>query len=78
MHSAYMSIGRVVITIFQPTDLATSYYFVFWGADSESDLKSISFEKNARTCDYLFSFDDVWKVQKAECENHIKWKPNTG
>ena len=37
------SIGQVVITIFffQQTDLHISHYYVFLGADSESDLKKI-------------------------------------
>ena len=39
------TLGRVMITIFQQTDLPTSHYYVFWGADSESELKNLDFEK---------------------------------
>ena len=34
------SISQVVTTFFQQIHLHTSHYYVFWGADSESDLKN--------------------------------------
>ena len=41
---AVATVGRVVITIFRQCDGYTTHFYVFWDADSESDIKNFEFE----------------------------------